>query len=849
MDWKFHQLDIKNAFLNGNLEEEVYMEVPPGLEGKVTKKTVCKLNKSLYGLKQSPRAWFDRFAKAMTQNGFKQSQADHTLFRKITPSGKITLLIVYVDDMIITGSDIEEIEKLKMNLAKEFETKDLGSMRYFLGMKVARSEEGLVINQRKYVLDLLAETGMLDCKPVETPMEPGLKFCKEMTENPVNKESYRRLVGKLIYLSLIRPDIAYSVSIVSQHMSDPREEHLEAVNRILRFLKFTPGAGLIFRKNQDRTVKVYTDASWGGELTDRRSITGYCTYVWGNLVTWRSKKQAVVSRSSAESEFRAMALGICEGMWIKRLLKELDLDDKKNFEIFSDSQSTMSIAKNPVQHDRTKHIEIDRHFIYEKVNNGVAKLQYILTKKQLANIFTKALPRVTFDEMSFKLGKFRHLPVVENGEVIAMLDIAKCLFDAISRMEKAAEQGSAIAAAVVGVERQWGSNAPYAFIETLRERMFKPSLSTIIAENSKYFLLSHPSSDLVAIVLSSDPVCVAAKKMRELRVSSVVIVTGNKIQGILTSRDILMRVVAQNLSPELTLVEKVHSCTFGLMYIVAFAIHPPLLFPVCVLISNSINMDSFTLDSYSDVMTPNPECARVETSILDALHIMHDGKFLHLPVLEKDGTVVACLDVLHITHAAISMVESSPGAVNGMASTLMQKFWDSALSLQPPDDYDTQSEISAIMTSEGADAGKLSSYPSLGLGNSFYFKFEDPKGRVHRFSFGYENLDELLSAITQRIRSHNDHSHPQLLYEDDEGDKVLLTTDGDLIAAVNHTRSRGLKVLRLYLDFSDSAQQTMSESTVAAQGTGGVGFHTGLLAGAIVLTSIGMLLYLKRTKP
>ncbi|KAE8709757.1 Protein farnesyltransferase/geranylgeranyltransferase type-1 subunit alpha [Hibiscus syriacus] len=376
MDWKLHQLDIKNAFLNGNLEEEVYMEVPPGLEGKVTKKTVCKLNKSLYGLKQSPRAWFDRFAKAMTQN----------------------------DDMIITGSDIEEIEKLKMNLAKEFETKDLGSMRYFLGMEVARSEEGLVINQRKYVLDLLVETGMLDCKSVETPMEPGLKFCKERTENPVNKESYQRLVGKLIYLSLTRPDIAYSVSIVSQHMSDPREEHLEAVNRILRFLKFTPGAGPIFRKNQDRTVKVYTDASWGGELTDRRSVSGYCTYVWGNLVTWRSKKQVVVSRSSAESEFRAMALGICEGMWIKRLLTELDLDDKKNFEIFSDSQSAMSIAKNPVQHDRTKHIEIDRHFIYEKVNNGVAKLQYIPTKKQLADIFTKALPRVTFDEMSFKLG-------------------------------------------------------------------------------------------------------------------------------------------------------------------------------------------------------------------------------------------------------------------------------------------------------------------------------------------------------------------------------------------------------------------------------------------------------------
>ncbi|KAE8666831.1 1-aminocyclopropane-1-carboxylate [Hibiscus syriacus] len=305
MDWKLHQLDIKNAFLNGNLEEE------------------------------SPRAWFDRFAKAMTHNGFKQSQAYHTLFRKITPSGKITLLIVYVDDMIITGSNIEEIEKLKMDLAKEFETKDLGSMRYFLGMEIARSEEGLVINQCKYVLDLLAETGMLNCKPIETPMEPGLKFCRKRTGNPVNKETYQR--------------------------------------------------------------------GWGGELIDRRSVSGYCTYVWGNLVTWRSKKQAIVSRSSVESKFRAMTLGICEGMWIKRLLTELDLDYKKNFEIFSDSQSAMSIVKNPVQHDRMKHIEIDKYFIYEKINNGVAKLQYIPTKKQLANIFTKALPRVTFDELSFKL--------------------------------------------------------------------------------------------------------------------------------------------------------------------------------------------------------------------------------------------------------------------------------------------------------------------------------------------------------------------------------------------------------------------------------------------------------------
>ncbi|XP_027075319.1 CBS domain-containing protein CBSCBSPB3 isoform X2 [Coffea arabica] len=339
-------------------------------------------------------------------------------------------------------------------------------------------------------------------------------------------------------------------------------------------------------------------------------------------------------------------------------------------------------------------------------------------------------------------GKFRHLPVVENGEVIALLDITKCLYDAISRMEKAAEQGSAIAAAVEGVERQFGNNfsAPSAFIETLRERMFKPALSSIMSENSK-----------VAIAAPSDPVYVAAKRMRELRVNSIIIMTSNKIQGILTSRDMLMRVVAQNLSPELTLVEK--------------------------------------------VMTPNPECATLDTTILEALHIMHDGKFLHLPVVDRDGHVIACVDVLQITHAAISMVESGSESVNDVATTVMQKFWDSALNMEPPDDYDTQSELSmsALNMSDGTENGK-SPYPCLGLGNSFAFKFEDLKGRVHRFNFGTENLGELVSAVMQRIGAADDQNRPQLLYEDDEGDKVLLTADTDLIAAVSHARSAGLKV-------------------------------------------------------
>ncbi|GMN33177.1 hypothetical protein TIFTF001_004013 [Ficus carica] len=405
------------------------------------------------------------------------------------------------------------------------------------------------------------------------------------------------------------------------------------------------------------------------------------------------------------------------------------------------------------------------------IAEGLRPEQTIVSKVMTRNpIFVTADSLAIEALQKMVQGKFRHLPVVENGEVIALLDITKCLYDAISRMEKAAEQGSAIAAAVEGVERQWGNNF-------------------------------------------------SAKKMRECRVNSVVVVTGNKIQGILTyysfprlplnSKDILMRVVAQNISPELTLVEK--------------------------------------------VMTASPECASLETTILDALHIMHDGKFLHLPVLDKDGNVAACVDVLQISNAAISMVENSSDGVNDMANTMMQKFWDSALALEPPDDCDTHSEMSAFMTSDGTEIGKFN-YPSLGLVNSFAFKFEDFKGPYGScrgvFSYsGTENLDELLSTVMQRIGAESGSDQPQILYEDDEGDKVLLSTNSDLVAAVAHARSIGLKVLRLHLDYSDSNQQSIQQSgTATKQSTRWTTAYTGILASAVVVTGIGVLLYLKRTK-
>ncbi|KAL6870890.1 hypothetical protein ACP4OV_014738 [Aristida adscensionis] len=400
-------------------------------------------------------------------------------------------------------------------------------------------------------------------------------------------------------------------------------------------------------------------------------------------------------------------------------------------------------------------------------------------------------------------GKFRHLPVVENGEVIAMLDIARCLYDAISRLEKAAEKGNALAAAVEGVEHQLGGDisTPYNLIETLRERMFKPSLSTIITESTK-----------VATVSPSDPVYVATKKMRELRVNSVVITAGNSLQGIFTSKDVLMRVVAQNLSPELTLVEK--------------------------------------------VMTAHPDCATLDTTILDALHIMHDGKFLHIPVLDGDGRVAACLDVLQLTHAAISMVEEGSGTADDTANTIMQKFWDSALALESPEEqFDSQSELSLVMPSEVGD-GRSSIYPPA-VGNSCAFKLQDQKGRMHRFTCGSESLDELMSSVMQRLGINGDKGTLQLLYEDDDGDRVLLLTDSDLAGAVHYAKSSGLKALRLHIDGSESNNEVPKPlpelpkplpELPPSQSSQLTHVHYGLMAYAIAVTGVAVMIYLRRSK-
>ncbi|XP_073295612.1 CBS domain-containing protein CBSCBSPB1-like isoform X2 [Primulina huaijiensis] len=391
-------------------------------------------------------------------------------------------------------------------------------------------------------------------------------------------------------------------------------------------------------------------------------------------------------------------------------------------------------------------------------------------------------------------GKFRHLPVVENGEVIALLDIAKCLYDAIARMERASEKGKAIAAAVEGVEKHWGTSVSgtNTFIETLRERMFRPALSTIISENSKIVTLD-----------PSDTVLVAAKKMLEIRSSSAVVIVENKPRGILTSKDMLMRVIAQDLPPESTLVEK--------------------------------------------VMTPNPECATVDTPIVDALHTMHDGKFLHLPVVDRDGVVAAVVDVLHITHAAVATVGNTAGVNSEAANNLMQRFWDSAMALTPDDEDETRSENSLKMPSEGGETGRSLPYPSSTAPSTFSFKIQDRKGRMHRFICDTQNMAELIAAILQRMGDEIDRNNlPHILYEDEDNDKVILASDSDLQAAVDHARSTGWKGLKLHLDYSGTPVRRKGGGLEYAQADAWASAYSTVAAGAAIVAGLGILAFLKR---
>jgi hypothetical protein len=400
--WPIHQLDVQNAFLHGDLHETVYMHQPLGFRDPHHPDYVCRLKKSLYGLKQAPRAWYQRFADYVATIGFHHSTSDHSLF--IYRQGSdMAYILLYVDDIILITSTHALRKSIMSLLTSEFAMKDLGPLSYFLGIAVSRHSSGIFLSQSTYASEIIERAGMTSCKPSATPVDTKQKLSTSSGTPYEDPSLYRSLAGALQYLTFTRPDISYAVQQVCLHMHAPRTEHMLALKRILRYVQGTLTFGLHLSPSTITQLISYTDADWGGCPDTRRSTSGYCVFLGDNLISWSSKRQPTLSRSSAEAGYRGVANVVSESCWIRNLLLELHFPIPQATLVYCDNVSAIYLSGNPVQHQRTKHIEMDIHFVREKVARGQARVLHVPSRHQIADIFTKGLPRILFDDFRTSL--------------------------------------------------------------------------------------------------------------------------------------------------------------------------------------------------------------------------------------------------------------------------------------------------------------------------------------------------------------------------------------------------------------------------------------------------------------
>ena len=360
------------------------MDVPPGLAVSQIG-LVCKLNKSLYGLKQASRQWYEKLTAALSSRGYTHSLYDYSLFYRKKGSSTV-FLGVYVDDIILTGTDSEEIVSLKNFLHDQFKIKDLGRLHYFLGLEILYKDDGVVISQRKFVHDLLKEFHCDNLTSMTSSLYPNAKLKAHEGKLLSDPTLYRKLVGKLNFLTHTRLDIAYGVQHLSQYMQDPREPHLQAAFHMLRYLKDDPTLGIFMSSSIYFEVQAFCDSDWASCPDSRKSVSGYIVLLGNSPISWKSKKQETISLSSAEAEYRSLRKVVGELVWLHRLFTELTVPPTGPFPIYCDSQAALYIAKNPVFHERTKHIEVDCHFVRSKLHEGLISLHHIGTVDQLADI-------------------------------------------------------------------------------------------------------------------------------------------------------------------------------------------------------------------------------------------------------------------------------------------------------------------------------------------------------------------------------------------------------------------------------------------------------------------------------
>lgn len=378
------------------------MNQPPGFTDKNFPDHVCKLKKSLYGLKQAPRAWYNRFAVFLTSMGFRNSMCDSSLF--IFQQGdQLAYLLLYLDDIVLTANKPELLKQIIVKLSTEFAMSDLGSLHHFLGIAVTRDHNSLHLAQTQYARDILHRANMMTCKPCHTPVDLSSKLSGNDGNLLPDGTLYRSLAGALQYLTITRPDISYAVQHICLFMHTPCESHFTFMKRVLRYVQGTLDLGLRFVASTHQSLVAYSDADWGGCPDTRRSTSGYCIFLGDNLISWSSKRQPTISRSSAEAEYRGVANAVAEATWVRNLLLELQVPVPKATIVYCDNISAIYLSGNPVQHQRTKHVELDIHFVREKVQIGHIRVLHVPSSEQYADIFTKGLPRYLFESFRSSL--------------------------------------------------------------------------------------------------------------------------------------------------------------------------------------------------------------------------------------------------------------------------------------------------------------------------------------------------------------------------------------------------------------------------------------------------------------
>jgi hypothetical protein len=400
-------MDVITAFLNGDLQEEIFMQQPPGYVQPGKEDLVCKLKKSIYGLKQSPRCWNKKFTQYMKSLGFHVSDADPCVFTRMSKGDQLEIVSVYVDDLIIIAETLEDIRQIKQSLSQTFKMKDLGELHYCLGMNVHIDENGIYLCQSQYIQRLLEKYGLSEANVVSTPMDSNVKLVKnDSYSKRVDSSRYQSMVGSLLHLArATRPDIAHAVGSVSKFNSEPTEAHLTAVKRIFRYLKGTISLSLHYKTTEEMMFG-YSDADWANDLDDRRSTSGNVFIMSGGAVSWLSQKQTTVALSTAEAEYMALGLAVQEAIWLRRLLRDLNVATTEPTRIHEDNQGAIAMTKNPVGHKRNKHIDIKHHVVQEAVQANTVALTYYPTSEM-----------AQFDQLKKELGLIDYPSTKNRGGV------------------------------------------------------------------------------------------------------------------------------------------------------------------------------------------------------------------------------------------------------------------------------------------------------------------------------------------------------------------------------------------------------------------------------------------------